>query len=229
MNFISKIFGKTHGSTTVAAVHHIASTTVESAGRIGCLEIDPARIPRLKVPREAAFPLPPGELPKGSAFHANGPGWTISMQEKFPKGSGPDPMFKLAFAFRDGFFFVQRYEKNGEEGWRGSTVDVLNRDGSLRVRRETEELFRMAAHSDGAALSDLGSYGRLAAFDADIQPLWTMDTTKLPVVQHRAKRPRRSCEGRGACPARHARWIGDGAQADEGTSCVPAGKPCRGR
>lgn len=189
MSFFSRLFGKSSPSASTATTAPISAPrgTAGAARRTGCQEIDPAGIPCLKVPREAAFPLPPGELPKGSAFHANGPGWTISRQEKFPKGSGPDPMFKLAFAFRDGFFFVKRYEKSGVEGWRGSTVDVLNRDGSLRVRRETEDLFRMAAHTEGTVLSDLGFYGRLAAFDADIQPIWNLDTTKLPMVQNRAK------------------------------------------
>jgi hypothetical protein len=96
-------------------------------------------------------------------------------------------MFTQAIAFRDGLFYVKRHENNGVAGWRGSTVDVLNRDGGLRVRRELEELFRTTAHAEGTVLSDLGFYGALAVFDADIQPLWTVDTTGLPFVQQRAK------------------------------------------
>ena len=115
------------------------------------------------------------------------PIWTISRQDKFPKGTGPDPMFTLAFPFMDGFFYIKPHEKNGVEGWDGSTVDVLNRDGSLRVQRQVEELFRLTAHPEGKVISDLGFYGKLTAFDMDIQPMWTMDTPNLPVVQARAK------------------------------------------
>lgn len=168
----------------------------------------------------------------GSAFHAEGPGWTIARQEKFPKGTGPDPMFTQAIAFRDGFFFVKRYEKNGVEGWRGSTVDVLNWDGSLRVRRETEALSRISAHAEGTVLFDLGFSGKLAAFDADIQPLWALDATGLPFVQQRAK-------GMGLDDRDPFRMIKDADVASDGSRALvgaidqiwcltPAGKPLWG-
>jgi len=128
------------------------------------------------------------EFPKGTTFLTDVPGWSIVHEERFPKGTGPDPDYNMAFALRDGFLYAKRFDKKPEPGQHGSTVDVLDGAGKLQVqRRLDQELFRVAAHPSGTVFSDLSFQSKLTVFDREVRPLWAMDTTTLPVVQTRAR------------------------------------------